>query len=169
MLTPNRRLLLSALCLFALACIVLPASAQAQDGDVDYRRAPEQPYFPARGSLVIPSDSNGKAVIELPVTMKQRFMRGPQWFRPWFSSVEKMKQVVSYHTARYRDQPVVLLNMMFHSMEVTPGASPYTATDSDVRRYLQDLHAILSWCKSRGYEFVSARDAALEIRKAMSA
>ncbi len=39
MLTPNRRLLLTAACLFALACIVLPASAQAQDGDVDYRRA----------------------------------------------------------------------------------------------------------------------------------
>ena len=135
------------------------------DGDVDYRHAPEQPYFPASGSLITPSDGAGKSVIELPVTMKKRFMRGPKWFRPWFSSVDRMQEVVDYHTARYRDEPVILLNMMFHSMEVTPGASPYTASDSDVKRYLHDLHSILSWCKSRGHEFVSARDAALELRK----
>jgi hypothetical protein len=139
------------------------------DGDVDYRRAPEQPYFPDEGSLITPSGMGGKTVIELPVTMKKRFLRGPRWFRPWFSSVDRMKDVVDYHTSRYRDRPVILLNMMFHSMEVTPGASPYTATDDDVRRYLDDLHSILSWCGSRGYTFVSAREAGQIIRETMGA
>ncbi len=128
------------------------------NGQVDYRRAPEQPYFPASGKLIEADSQTSKGLLEIPVTVKKRFLRGPQWFRPWFSSIGKMKKVVRYHLNKYRDNHVIVINMMFHSMEVIPKASPYPQTLNEVSGFIDDMQNVLNWCKGEGIEFSSTKD-----------
>ena len=126
-------------------------------GNVDYRQAPEQPYFPAPKALAV-ADSTRAGVLEIPVTIKPRWLRHPYWFRPWFASVQTMKDVIGYYLARYREQRVVVLNMMFHSMEVIPKASPYPQTEEDVQRFLNDLSEVMTWGRQQGMTFARAAD-----------
>jgi len=127
-------------------------------GEVDYRRAPEQPYVPAKGSMLVKGDPHARHLLEVPVTTMRRHFRGPAWFRPWFSSVNQMKKVATHYLHRHRGQKEVVLNMMFHSMEVVPAASPYPQTVSEVERFIGDMHEVLSWCRSQGFEFCGLAD-----------
>lgn len=127
-------------------------------GDVDFRKAPEQPYYPRHDSLVDNEHQNRGPLLEMPVTMKKRWLRGPRWFRPWFSSVQQMKDIVQYHLKEYRNEKIININMMFHSMEIIAGATPYPQSENDVSRYLDDMHNILSWCKQEGIAFTSTKD-----------
>jgi hypothetical protein len=130
------------------------------DGDVDYRGAPEQPYIPRPDALAgIAPDGRGD-ILEVPITMRRHWFRGPYWLRPWFSSVASMKETLRYHLRRYGDRPIVVLNMMFHSMEVIAKASPYPQTDGEVQRFLDDLSAVLHWCRGEGIAFSGLADAA---------
>lgn len=127
-------------------------------GAVDFRRAPEQPYFPAAGSIVRPGPARAGRPLEVPVSVRPAAflprLREPSWFRPWFSGVEGMKAVVRHQLARHADAPVLAINMMFHSMEIVEGASPYPQTGAEVRRFIEDMQAALAWCASEGARFV---------------
>lgn len=121
---------------------------------VDFRSAPEQPYFPAKGTIDHAATARIEGrILEIPVTVKPRFLRDPHWFRPWFSSVEQMKKIVNYHLKKYRNRPVVVINMMFHSMEVIEEASPYPQTPDDVARFIDDMQTALQWCADEGAQF----------------
>ena len=125
------------------------------NGVVDFRKAPEQPYFPSFESLVHPLlRSEKRRILEVPVTVKPKWFRGPSWFRPWFSSVDQMKDIVHYHLKKYAAHEVVVLNMMFHSMEVIPKASPYPQNESESARFVNDMVNVLNWCKEEGVQFV---------------
>ena len=64
-----------------------------EQGTVDFRFAPEAPYFPASSFLIRADDGGGIGLLEVPVTMRPRLLRSPQWFRPWFSSVREMNSM----------------------------------------------------------------------------
>lgn len=126
---------------------------------VDFRQAPDQPYFPAENEIVVPAAYANNRILEAPVTlMPRRLRRNPIWFRPWFASVEQMKQIFRYHLNKHADQEVININMMFHSMEVIEKASPYPQTAAEVQRFLDDMIAGLEWCKGEGVEFCSLSD-----------
>jgi hypothetical protein len=127
-------------------------------GDVDYRKALEQPYFPSVDSLLKPTTGEGVTVLEVPVTTRPRFMRFPRWFRPWLSGVDGMKDVARYQLKRHAGERYIVLNMMFHSMEVIERASPYPQSGDDVKRYLSDLQEALAWCRDEGFEFCGLSD-----------
>jgi len=127
-------------------------------GAVDFRKALGQPYFPKKGSLLEPDNFEPGPLLEMPVTMKKRWLRGPRWFRPWLSSIADMKEVVRFQLNHYKDQKIINLNMMFHSMEIIAGATPYTQSEDEVLNYLDDLYIILDWCRQEGIEFRSAKD-----------
>lgn len=121
---------------------------------VDFRRAPEQPYFPAKNQIVVPGAASDARILEAPVTVKPRLIhRTPIWFRPWFANVDQMKNIVRYHLKKYADQEVLNINMMFHSMEIIEKASPYPQTAEDVKRFIDEMVEALSWCKQEGVEF----------------
>ena len=127
---------------------------QEPNATVDFRRAPEQPYFPAENEIVVPGDATESRILEAPVTVKPRLIhRTPIWFRPWFASVDQMKKIVRYHLNKYADREVVNINMMFHSMEIIEKASPYPQTEADVKRFIDEMVEALDWCKSEGVEF----------------
>lgn len=125
---------------------------------VNYRNAPEQPYFPQKGSLINIDNTQSRGLLEIPVTVKKRWIRSPAWFRPWFSSVDKMKEIVKYHLEHYSHKEILVLNMMFHSMEIIPKASPYPQSDSDVQKFIGDMSEVLNWCKNEGIEFCKTKD-----------
>lgn len=126
------------------------------NGSADFRRAPTQPYFPVPGTIDEAGSQRG--ILEVPVTMRKRLLRGPRWFRPWLSSVEQMRDIVTHHLRVHRHESVVVLNMMFHSMEVIPGASPYPQSADEVRRFVDDMITVLYWCASMGIKFTGLSD-----------
>lgn len=125
-------------------------------GSVDFRKAPLQPYWPQKTDLCNTTDNyDDDDVLEVPVTVKNRLFRSqPKWFRPWLSDVENMKTVFNFHLKKFSSEKNVSINMMFHSMEVIEQASPYPQNASDVKRYLDDVHEILTWCGNEGVQFV---------------
>lgn len=129
------------------------------NAQVDFRHAPEQPYFPEIGSIASAASQRIEGrILEVPVTVKPRLLRDPKWFRPWFATVEQMKGIVNYHLKKYKHLPVLVINMMFHSMEVIEKASPYPQTSDDVRRFIDDMQSALQWCSEEGAEFAALSD-----------
>ena len=134
---------------------------------VDFRNAPEQPYFPAPNEIVVPADYTENRILEVPVTVRPRaFRRNPIWFRPWFASVDQMKKIFRYHLNQNPDKELININMMFHSMEVIEKASPYPQTADEVRRFIDDMVEGLDWCKQEGAEFYGLSDLHDAYRKA---
>jgi len=64
-----------------------------------------------------------------------------------------MKGVVRHHLNQYANQQIVVLNMMFHSMEVIPKASPYPQSAADVMKFTEQLKQTLDWCSNQGFLF----------------
>lgn len=127
-------------------------------GSVDFRKAPEQPYFPSQHNLSLPEDFTDGRILEVPVSVKPRLFRDPRWFRPWFASVEQMKEVFRYQLKRHSDASVLSINMMFHSMEVIEKASPYPQSADDVKRFIDDMQTALHWCAEEGAVFAGLSD-----------
>ncbi len=125
---------------------------------VDFTHAPEQPYFPALHNLSEPQPYTPGRILEVPVTVKPRWFRDPRWFRPWFASVDQMKQIFRYQLKQHEDKRVLSINMMFHSMEVIEKASPYPQDASQVKRFLDDMHETLEWCAKEGAVFAGLSD-----------
>lgn len=125
---------------------------------VDFRKAPEQPYFPAAGEIAKAGPCSSTRILEAPVTVKSRYFRDPRWFRPWFASVDQMKDIFRYHLRKYSDRRVVSINMMFHSMEIIEKASPYPQTPDDVKRFIDDMQQTLHWCGNEGARFAPMSD-----------
>lgn len=123
---------------------------------VDFRKAPQQPYFPSAKNIAKPGKQ--RPLLQAPVTMKERPFRMPRWFRPWLSSVEQMKEVAEWHLKKFADQEVIHLNMMFHSMEVIPAATPYPQNEDEAQRYIDDMVEVLGWCQSKGFEFCGLKE-----------
>lgn len=140
---------------YLVDCSVTPHIRWTEPNSVvDFRNAPEQPYFPDRSNISLPGVYEEDRLLEVPVTMKKRFARRtPLWFRPWFSTVEQMKAIFNYHLKTNSKKKLVSINMMFHSMEVVEKASPYPQSLADVERYLDDLTEILDWCGNMGVTF----------------
>ncbi|MFK7993640.1 MAG: hypothetical protein AB8B87_05850 [Granulosicoccus sp.] len=120
---------------------------------VDFRKAPEQPYFPSVNNLSVPGKFSEGRILEVPVSVKPRFFSDPHWFRPWFASVKQMKEVFRYQLRRHPDVSVLSINMMFHSMEVIEKASPYPQNTTEVKRFIDDMQTTLQWCAEEGAVF----------------
>lgn len=126
-------------------------------GRLDFRRAPEQPYFPSKDNLCRPGELQ---VLEVPITIsvsRSHFPAQPQplWLRPSTSSAGQMIRVIHEYLTRYRDAEIIVLNMMFHSMEVIPSASPYTPSESAAAEFLKRIDRVLTFCHERNVQFVT--------------
>ena len=54
----------------------------------------------------------------------------------------------------WKSKYLPILNIMFHSNEVIPGASPYTANEKDVQNLLMSLEKLFSHLKNK-YQLLS--------------
>ncbi|MBD3392677.1 MAG: hypothetical protein GF418_11340 [Chitinivibrionales bacterium] len=119
-------------------------------GALRFGSAPLGPYYPDSRTDI--ARKGNCAVIEVPVSVKPRLFRRPLWLRPQWSSVPQMRAVLEY--LERRSEGPVFANMMLHSMEIIPGASPYCQTENDVSLYLRDMDEIFGEARRRGYGFI---------------
>jgi hypothetical protein len=115
-------------------------------GGPDHSHAPKQPYFISQTDYYSPGNN---AILEVPITISgKRFPFLPQrwiyyrWLRPTLMTVFEMKSLVAEFTKKY-DGPI--LNMMFHSMEILPGKTPFVRTKLGQKLYLSRLNSILRY------------------------
>jgi hypothetical protein len=121
--------------------------------------APTQPYHPDPHD---PAKRGAARLLEVPVTIRPSALsRVPllgkhaehRWLRPTRSSgdalVSIVRETLEAEQVARPERPVVL-NAMFHNVEVTPGTSPYAATEGEARRIVERLAALLEFARHEG-------------------
>ncbi|MGH9389282.1 MAG: hypothetical protein ACRD1Z_06670, partial [Vicinamibacteria bacterium] len=78
----------------------------------------------------------------------------PIWLRPSYSKASDMKRLAR----RVLDDFAAPANIIFHSSELLPGASPYNATKEDVERFYRDLESLLAFLVENGASGSSFRE-----------
>lgn len=134
---------------------------------LDFRRAPTQPYHPDPRA---PGQRGDSPLLEIPVTIRPRLLnRLPllgarlerRWLRPTKASgralVELAKDEIEDARATSPARPVVL-NAMFHNVEVVPGASPYAQTEREAAGILGRLAELLAFARGEGIAVVGLGD-----------
>jgi hypothetical protein len=122
-------------------------------GGPDHSRAPKQPYFISTNNYYSAGDSG---ILEAPITISGKrfpFISGKwmfyRWLRPTHMTGFEMKMLVTEFSKNYAE-PV--LNLMFHSMEVLPGKTPFVRTKFGQKMYLKRLESVLSYMKKMTFE-----------------
>ena len=151
-------------------------------GTVDHRMAPEQPYYPSSTSIVSVGSMQS---LEVPVTiashgaLRRRYafarrvvsaiprmqstIGRPLWLRPSFSSARDMRNVIDWSLAtRATEGHPIVLNMMFHSVELTPSTSPYAASEEAAASLLARVGDTLRYAAAKGCRFATLGSLAAE-------
>jgi len=121
----------------------------------DYRWSREAPYTLGReGDIRRPGEGG---LLEVPITivaegdLERTRSERPLWFRPWHSDADGLARIMDHVLAEPAwagvRRPLV---MMFHNVELIPGASPYPQTAEDVRRYIDMLKRVFEHAERRG-------------------
>lgn len=132
---------------------------------LSFLKAPTQPYRPDPSH---PSRPGRSTLLEVPVTIRPRALSRlpvvgkllePRWLRPTRGSAASLIAVAKEEIDRSGagDAPVVL-NAMFHNVEVIPNASPYAATEAAARAILERLGALLAFAKREGIDVIGLGD-----------
>lgn len=77
------------------------------------------------------------------------FVSKSVWFRPHRSSTEMLIDIAEQVIHSYPSGKDPVLNMMFHSNEIIPAASPYCQTPSDVESYLTSLDGVFGYLNDK--------------------
>jgi hypothetical protein len=139
--------------------------------DIDFRTAPEQPYRPSKEGICRVGDM---PVLEVPVTilahgslptrlghvrrligsgtaLRMRVGR-PLWFRPSFATTEELIALIDHLLAGCSESQPIVLNMMFHSVELTGGTSPYAADEHSAKGLVQRVVSTMDYAQRCGFE-----------------
>ncbi len=132
---------------------VTPGISWVKQGGPDHSRAPKQPYLISQTDYYSAGDSS---ILEVPITISGKrfpFLSGGwmhyRWLRPTHMTAFEMKMLVNEFSRNY-DEPV--LNMMFHSMEVLPGRTPFVRTNLGQKLYLIRVEKIIKHLKQKHFE-----------------
>jgi hypothetical protein len=116
----------------------------------DHSRAPKQPYFVSAEDYYVAGASK---ILEVPITISgKRFFLLPdkwffyRWLRPTHMSVAEMRILARQFVKEY-DNPV--LTMMFHSMEILPGKTPFVRSKLQQKMYLARLEGIIKYLREK--------------------
>ncbi len=132
-----------------------------------FRSAPSQPYWPVPSVPELKASESGP-VLEVPVTiLPSRFQHlpligtrfEPRWLRPTHGSVESLVAVARDERTRVKNGPVVL-NCMFHNVEIMAGLSPYAKNEAEADAILNRLAGLLAYARSEGIAVVGLTDIA---------
>jgi hypothetical protein len=118
---------------------------------VDFTMAPDQPYWTDKNNF--PQSSTAGNLLEVPVSIVTRRRYGifkrARWLRPYYSDSKGMMEVWRKMIVGNGEKPAVVLNMMFHNVEVMPNLNPYTKSGRDVTLYLDSLKTFFEYCIKR--------------------
>ncbi len=132
-----------------------------------YPDAPTQPYRPDPSD---PGRPGTAGLIEVPVTIRRRFLNSlpflgkrvdPRWLRPTRGTAAGIVRVAEDEIAdarRIAPHRPVILNAMFHNVEVVPDLSPYAANEEDARGILDRVGALLAFARREAISVVGLGD-----------
>lgn len=159
---------------------VTPYCDWSRDGGPDFQRFSPEPF--------IIKDENQRNLREVPVTIafdrripasliklfhqlsEKSYVKGILnrlkilrliWLRPTLFSVEEMRELVNVLLQR----GIVFFNMMFHSSELWPGASPYCRSQAEVDSFFIRLEGIFSFLAQKQFRYITLKDIAVECLK----
>lgn len=134
---------------------------------LSFAGAPTQPYHPDPGD---PARAGESRVLEVPITIRPRLWQRlpgigkhlePRWLRPTWMTAEALAELVEDEIADARraapGRPVIL-NAMFHATEVVPAMTPYAPFESDARRILDRVRALLELAQREAIAVVGLGD-----------
>lgn len=136
---------------------ITPHINWSNKGGPDHSRGLEQPYWVSQKDYYKENKAN-KKILEVPITIgNKRFGYFGKylpdsglfynWLRPTHMTVFEMKKLIKNYIEKYKNEEVVVLNMMFHSMEIIPKATPYVRGGIDQKLFLKRLEKVLNWLK----------------------
>jgi hypothetical protein len=143
---------------------------------LDFRGAPDSPYYPSADDICGRGPSGG--LLEIPVSLRPsrapafvrgptqflarsrvkctrdlaKWTRGPFWFRPGWS---KRGVLLGFVRSAARGEFQGILNMMFHNVDMVPGCSPNARSEEGVRTALDDLRAVCEEVAACGGRFAT--------------
>jgi hypothetical protein len=119
----------------------------AGPGAPSFQRAPVGPYRPDPED---PSRPGTSSLWEVPVTVRPSLWRR-RWLRPSWGSARGLVRLARRVLAETTSggAPAVL-NVMFHNIEVVPGASPYARSEDEAQAILRRLAALLAFARGAG-------------------
>ncbi|MBI5206561.1 MAG: hypothetical protein HY934_02105 [Candidatus Firestonebacteria bacterium] len=118
-------------------------SWKRRDGELSFINAPVTPYFISRDDLLREGNSS---ILEVPLTIiyaKKRFYQKPSpiWFRPSYSTYWQMRNIIDILV----NDGTPVLNMMFHSNEISLGQSIFSKNIRQVKSYWKKLDEIFHY------------------------
>jgi len=141
---------------------------------VDYWNAYLQPYYPAKENAL---KKGKMSILEVPLTsvtpivykyppallkflnpnnsaIKNKILtrlslkdNTHYYLTPYKQPLSDLKRLSDFVVNKFRNSKVVILNMMFHSNEIYPNASPYTQTWEDVNAYRNSMGEYFQYLK----------------------
>jgi hypothetical protein len=134
-----------------------------------FAHAPTQPYRPDTSA---PERKGTAKLVEVPITIRPSFFGRfpivgkfiePRWLRPTRGSGMQLVDVAREEIRVARNAAsdrAVVLNAMFHNVEVIPNASPYAATEGEARAILERLETLLAFAKNESIRSIGLTDVA---------
>lgn len=132
---------------------------------LSFMGAPTQPYHP---DAKRPEMRGASAILEVPVTIRPRAAQkipmigkrlDPRWLRPTKTGGKALVALASDEIAATRsDRTPIVLNAMFHNVEVIPNASPYAATEGEASEILSRLGELLAFAVREGIPIIGLAD-----------
>lgn len=145
------------------------------EGRANFLHANNQPYFPSTDKILKSASSK---ILEVPVSIVcSRFRQylhyssnimifrrlnriidkifPAYWLRPSFQSSKEMLYVIKKMMKQHHTREIVVLNMMFHSMEIISNASPYTKTEKECEGLLKRIEEVLKYGVKNEFHFVT--------------
>lgn len=132
-----------------------------------FPHAPTQPYRPDREA---PGELGEASLLEVPVTIRRRWLNAlplvgsrvdPAWLRPTRTDASALVRLAQAEIAEARtrapERPVIL-NAMFHNVEIVAGKSPYAATELAACRILENLRGLLTFARREGIAVIGLGD-----------
>lgn len=149
---------------------------KTREQPVDYTSAKEQPYFVDTANF--PEENEKGNILQIPITISKRktnifkelkrtylglrhsFQKErPLWLRPVFSNLDEFISLTEEYSDKYKANKNILLNTMFHNVEVMPNLSPYSKNETDCNNYLSQLEQYLIYCKKNNIKGITLSDA----------
>jgi hypothetical protein len=127
--------------------------------EASFLRAPTQPYWPVLDKPENAADETG-ALLEVPVTIRPSAFSAipvigrwaePRWLRPTHGSVGRLVKIAQDEIAAASSAGLpIVLNCMFHNVEIVPGASPYATNEAEAGAILERLTDLMTWAEREG-------------------
>lgn len=158
------------------------------DRTLNYIDAPEQPYFPSSSDITKPgemkmleipistwrSSNRNKSLAKFAANINvvprfiwpfldcavAYFTSQVYWLRPTANSKSMMQTLVKEWIERHSKSKIIYAVIMFHPMELIPGASPYAKTPEEVNAIMLNLNELINVFGNFGAKFPTLKEAA---------